>query len=108
MAYEAAIRHIHGLTSAASISIRESAGQTVKSSVSHTYTIDTRDDRIAATKGFYARVSNELAGIGGDATFYKLEGAGQLSRGVTPNVVSTPLKASFLTLSLSLSFFFCI
>jgi outer membrane protein insertion porin family len=67
---------------AASISIREAAGTSVKSSLSHAFVYDTRDDGIAATKGVYGKLYHELAGLvlGGDASFYKAEFEGQASR----------------------------
>ncbi|TFK41579.1 surface antigen-domain-containing protein [Crucibulum laeve] len=80
LAYEAVARHIAGLMPTASISIREAAGQTFKSSLSHTFVLDTRDDRITSTQGVYAKLFNELAGLGGDASFYKVEAEGQISR----------------------------
>lgn len=62
--------------------MREAAGTSVKSSLSHTFMYDTRDDRIAATRGLYGKVYHELAGLalGGDANFYKAEVEGQASR----------------------------
>ncbi|KAF8156659.1 surface antigen-domain-containing protein [Crassisporium funariophilum] len=99
VAYEAVVRHISGLTPTASISMREQAGPSLKSSLTHSYTYDTRDDRIAATRGVYAKLVHELAGaslglgglgmgglgmgglgMGGDASFYRVEGEGQVSR----------------------------
>lgn len=67
--------------------MRESAGQTIKSALSHSYIIDTRDDRITATRGKYAKFFHEFAGLGGDASFYKTELEGQISRPVASGVV---------------------
>ena len=67
--------------------MRESAGQTLKSSLSHSYVIDTRDDRITATRGEYAKIRHEFAGLGGDASFYKTELEGQVSRRIVDGVV---------------------
>lgn len=67
--------------------MRESAGQTLKSSLSHTYVVDTRDDRISATKGYYAKLFNEFAGLGGYASFYKTELEGQISRSIFDGIV---------------------
>jgi outer membrane protein insertion porin family len=67
--------------------MRESAGQTIKSSLSHSYIIDTRDDRITATRGEYAKFHHEFAGLGGDASFYKTELEGQVSRPITDGLV---------------------
>lgn len=82
IAYEGVIRHIASLLPTASISMREAAGTSVKSSLSHSFAYDTRDDRIAATRGVYGKLYHELAGLalGGDANFYKAEVEGQASR----------------------------
>ncbi|KAL0958293.1 hypothetical protein HGRIS_000440 [Hohenbuehelia grisea] len=82
--YEAILRHVGGFTPTASIGIRECAGQTFKSAVSHSWTLDTRDDRITATRGHYTKILNELAGFGGDAAFYKSEAEAQISRPIFP------------------------
>ena len=62
--------------------MRQSAGTSVKSSLSHTFLYDTRDDKITATRGAYGKFFHELAGFGtgGDARFYKVEMEGQVSR----------------------------
>ena len=61
--------------------MRQSAGTSVKSSLSHTFLYDTRDDKITATRGAYGKIFQELAGLGtGDARFYKVEMEGQVSR----------------------------
>jgi outer membrane protein insertion porin family len=67
--------------------MREAAGQSSKSSVSYTWTRDTRDDKFMATRGLYAKIVNEFAGLGGNASFYKVEAEGQLSRPLVPGVV---------------------
>lgn len=68
-------------------SMREAAGQSVKSSVYHSWTRDTRDDRLLGTRGSYLKFYNELAGVGGDASFYKTEAQGQAARSLFPGVV---------------------
>lgn len=67
--------------------MREAAGQSVKSSVYHSWTRDTRDDRLLGTRGSYLKFYNELAGVGGDASFYKTEAQGQAARSLFPGVV---------------------
>ena len=83
-------------------SVRDAAGASVKSAISHTFTRDTRDDPFIATRGFYLRLkqvsqhlldlerellliwryslSQEYAGLGGDANFVKAEQEGSISR----------------------------
>ncbi|KAL0580908.1 hypothetical protein V5O48_001102 [Marasmius crinis-equi] len=85
-AYEAVLRNIGSLTPTASFSTREAAGQSSKSSVSYNYTLDTRDDRTTATRGFYTKLSQELAGVGGGVSFYKAETRNNISRQVLPGV----------------------
>ncbi|KAF8675080.1 PRP3 protein [Rhizoctonia solani] len=80
LAYEAAIRHIKDIDPNASLSMRQSAGYTSKSSISHTLTRDTRDDALQGTRGSYLRYSQEFAGLGGDAAFFKTESDSRYSR----------------------------
>ncbi|TFK47553.1 hypothetical protein OE88DRAFT_1685927 [Heliocybe sulcata] len=97
LAYEAVLRHIGSLTPSASISIREAAGETFKSSVSHSWTLDTRNDKMMASRGFYLKFFHEFAGLGGDASFYKSEAEAQCSRSIFPGVaLSGALKTGFL------------
>ena len=86
MGWEGVYRQIRDLTPTASITIREAAGETLKSSIFHSWIHDTRDDRIAATRGHYAKLYHEFAGLGGDASFYKTEAEGQISRPITEGV----------------------
>ena len=69
--------------------MRESAGISLKSSLSHTFLLDTRDDKMAATRGASGKIYQEIAGLalGGDASFYKAEAEGQVSRAVGRGVV---------------------
>ncbi|CAE6452987.1 unnamed protein product [Rhizoctonia solani] len=82
LAYEAAIRHIKDVDPNASLSMRQSAGYTSKSSISHTLTRDTRDDSLQGTRGSYLRYFQELAGLGGDAAFFKTESDSRYSRAI--------------------------
>ena len=67
--------------------MREAAGQTSKSSVSYAYVLDTRNDKITPTRGYYAKFFNEYAGLGGDASFYKNELEGNISRPIYDGIV---------------------
>ncbi|KDR72490.1 hypothetical protein GALMADRAFT_73815 [Galerina marginata CBS 339.88] len=95
LAYDGVIRHISGLTPTASISMRQAAGVSTKSSLSHTFLYDTRDDRIAATSGVYGKLYQEIAGLalGGDANFAKFEAESQISRKLGNSGVSISLAA---------------
>ncbi|KAJ7698731.1 surface antigen-domain-containing protein [Mycena rosella] len=93
--YEAVVRNIGGLKPEASLSIREAAGQSVKSALSHSYVLDTRGaDRLG---GVYLKTVHELAGLGGDAAFLKSETHAQVARGITPGVsISLGLRSGLL------------
>ncbi|CAA7268526.1 unnamed protein product [Cyclocybe aegerita] len=86
LAYDFVSRHIANLAPSASLSMRHAAGPSLKSAVSHTFVHDTRDDRLAGTRGFFLKTTSELAGrggwLGGDAQHVKLEVEGQVSRRV--------------------------
>lgn len=77
--------------------MRECAGQTSKSSLSYSYVVDTRDDRIAAMRGCYAKIFNEFAGLGGDASFYKNEMEAQISRPIFAGLVCSIILHSLKT-----------
>jgi len=69
-------RQVTGLSEKASPTVRNDAGDTFKSSLSHTWTNDKRDNPILPTTGYLARTSNEIAGLGplaGDVAFFKSE-----------------------------------
>ena len=51
--------------------IRANAGESILSAVGQDLTYDRRDDRFDPTEGYYIRLSNDLAGVGGDAHFLK-------------------------------------
>lgn len=83
--------------------MREAAGTTSKSAVSYTYTLDTRDDRVMSTRGMYGKIYQELAGLGGDASFYKAEAESQLSRPLLSGIVSiTSFPKGYAELALPL------
>ncbi len=46
----------------------------VRSSISHTVTFDTIDDKTLPRDGIFAQVTQEFAGLGGDSDFYKVSG----------------------------------
>ena len=45
---------------------RNDMGHSLKSALKHTYTFDTRDSPIFPSKGVLAKLTNEVAGLGGD------------------------------------------
>lgn len=76
LGYSAFWRQLTGLAENASPSVREDAGDSVKSSISHTWVNDRRDNPMIPSRGIYSRVFNEIAGWGplkGDVSFWKSE-----------------------------------
>lgn len=106
--YEGVTRHLSSLTPTASLSMREAAGFSSKSSLSYTYTMDTRHDKILGTRfdrktslasapGMYLKIHNELAGLGllgGDAKFYKGEVEAKVGLGVANGLVGLSISAT--------------
>lgn len=73
LAYEASHRHFHHLHPDASIAIRRLARPSFKSAISYTFEKDTRDNTYTTTLGTYFRSFTELAGFGGDTSYFKTE-----------------------------------
>ena len=74
--YNGVWRQITGLASNASPTIRGDAGDSVKSSLTHTWISDRRDNPLLPSRGYYAKTISELAGWGplkGDVAFGKFE-----------------------------------
>ncbi|KAL4932264.1 SAM complex subunit SAM50 [Aspergillus undulatus] len=76
LGYNGFWRQLTGLADNASPTVRSDAGDSVKSSVFHSWTTDRRDNPLLPSRGYYARAFNELAGWGplkGDVAFWKSE-----------------------------------
>ena len=62
---------IHDVDSDASALVREEEGVTWRSIVSNEFFYDRLDNRQSPTEGYFARLQNDLAGLGGDARFLR-------------------------------------
>ncbi len=51
--------------------VQDAAGSVLQSSVGQTLLFDWRDDRLDPTDGYFFRVGNDVAGLGGDAKFIR-------------------------------------
>lgn len=70
--WEGVWRELSCLARSASFAVREESGHTLKSALSHTMRIDTRNSAILPRKGALLRINQELAGYtGGDTSFLK-------------------------------------
>jgi outer membrane protein insertion porin family len=76
VAYNGFRRTVTGLAKDASQTVRDGAGESFKSSLSHTWVRDTRDNPTMPSRGVYSKILSELAGFGplrGDVAFFKGE-----------------------------------
>lgn len=76
LGYNGLWRQVTGLASNASPTVRGDAGDSVKSSVMHTWVTDRRNNSILPSSGYYAKTKLEVAGWGplqGDVAFCKSE-----------------------------------
>lgn len=62
---------IYDVDSDATRYIRDQEGTSILSSVSHTFTYDRRDSRVDTTEGWFVRLNNEVAGLGGSEHFLR-------------------------------------
>ena len=76
LGYNGMWRQITGLASNASPTVRNDAGDSVKSSIQHTWVKERRDNPMLPTRGYFNKSTLELAGWGplqGDVAFGKAE-----------------------------------
>ncbi|AEO59188.1 hypothetical protein MYCTH_2094326 [Thermothelomyces thermophilus ATCC 42464] len=76
LAYSSVWRQLTGLAPTASPTVRADAGDSLKSSLTHTFTRDRRDNPMLPQSGYLFRSVSELAGWGplnGDVSFAKTE-----------------------------------
>ena len=74
--YNGVWRQITGLAENASPSVRADAGDSVKSSINHTWLSDRRDNPLLPQSGYLTKTVSEIAGFGplqGDVAFWKSE-----------------------------------
>ncbi|KAK3401783.1 surface antigen-domain-containing protein [Sordaria brevicollis] len=76
LGYSGVWRQLTGLAASASPTVRADAGDSLKSSITHTFTRDRRDNPMLPQAGYLLRTVSELAGWGplkGDVSFLKSE-----------------------------------
>ena len=76
LSYSSVWRQLTGLAATASPTVRADAGDSLKSSLTHTFTRDRRDNPTLPQSGYLLRTVSELAGWGplnGDVSFAKTE-----------------------------------
>uniref|UniRef100_A0A673C3F4 POTRA domain-containing protein n=1 Tax=Sphaeramia orbicularis TaxID=375764 RepID=A0A673C3F4_9TELE len=79
--WEGVWRELGCLARSASFAVREESGHSLKSALSHTVSVDSRNSAIFPSRGALLRLNQELAGYtGGDASFLKEDFELQLNR----------------------------
>jgi outer membrane protein insertion porin family len=78
-------QNITNVDSNASLLIKDEAGEFLESAVTHEIIWDTRDNRFDPREGLAFRVSNEVAGLGGDVFFLKSAVGGEYHFPITEN-----------------------
>ncbi|MCW8834829.1 MAG: outer membrane protein assembly factor BamA [Rhodospirillales bacterium] len=68
--------NIINVDSSASRYIKAQEGSTILSEVSHVLSYDKRDSRVAPTEGYYIRMVNDLAGLGGNSRYLRNQFSG--------------------------------
>lgn len=71
LSWEGTWREVTGLAKNASFEIREQAGHSLKSALKHTVVVDKRDNMVFPTEGYFLKLAQEFAGLGGDVRFLK-------------------------------------
>ncbi|XP_059392797.1 sorting and assembly machinery component 50 homolog A [Carassius carassius] len=96
--WEGVWRELGCLARTASFAVREESGHSLKSSLSHTMVIDTRNSTILPRKGALLKINQELAGYtGGDVSFLKEDFEIQLNKTLFwDSVLSTSLWGGML------------
>ena len=62
---------ISDIDSSASRFIQSQSGSTIRSEISQRLTYDRRDSTVTPTKGYFVRLTNDVAGLGGDASYFR-------------------------------------
>ena len=78
---------IYDVDSDAALSIKEQKGKTIVSMIGQDLIYDKRDSRIDPTDGYYLSFGTDLAGLGGDAKFFRIDGTAVKYFPVSENVV---------------------
>jgi outer membrane protein insertion porin family len=101
LGYSGIWRQVTGLAENASPTVRADAGDSFKSSITHTWINDKRDYPLLPSSGYFMKTVSELAGFGplkGDAAFFKSEAESQVALpfGDTGITLTAGLRGGFL------------
>jgi outer membrane protein insertion porin family len=74
--YGLAQTEITNVPTTASRFVREQAGTSLASTIGHELMFDKRDSKLNPTEGFYVRLNNDVAGLGGDVKYLRTKVGG--------------------------------
>ncbi len=80
---------IHDVDDDASAVVREEEGVTVRSIVGNEFFYDRLDNRLSPSDGYFGRLQNDLAGLGGDARFLRTTVGGGYYVPVTQSIIAS-------------------
>ncbi len=96
--YTLQYNEITNVPSTASPYIAKDEGDRIKSSLAHTLTFDTRDSSFDTRRGILLSMTNEFAGIGGDAKYIKNSGRASVWQPIYRNIIfSANLRAGHVS-----------
>lgn len=80
---------IHDVDDDASVTVREEEGVTWRSIIGNEFFYDRLDSRVNPTEGYFARLQNDLAGLGGDARFLRTTVSGGYYYPITDTLIAS-------------------
>ncbi len=80
---------IHDVADNASAEVREEEGVTYRSIIGNEYFYDRLDSRQNPTDGYFARLQNDLAGLGGDVRFLRTTVSGGYYMPITESLIAS-------------------
>ncbi|MDF2763421.1 MAG: rane protein [Rhodospirillales bacterium] len=80
---------IHDVDATASAVVREEEGVTWRSIVGNEFFYDRLDNRFSPTEGYFARLQNDVAGLGGDARFLRTTVSGGYYFPITESIIAS-------------------
>ena len=78
---------IHNIDDDASVFIQDEDGHRTTSLVGQTFSYDRRDDRFLPSGGYFLKLDQDLAGLGGDNRFIRHEARAEYYYSIVPDVV---------------------
>ncbi len=95
--YTLRLDNIHNVANNASVYVKEQAGSRTTSAVGQALIYDRRDNRLDPTDGYYATISNDIAGLGGSVSYLRSKVGVGYYYSVVPNwVLSTTGEVGYI------------